>query len=387
MLAKSNDLGRSALDMNRHYLELQLFLMMVEEDPTMAMNESHQVFPSEARLYGSNVSVNHRLHGKAMPVHARLFQPDVWGDTLYQLLVAGARKMKLKLIEYAKNQLPGGRYWEPEPAVKAVLRNLKPNNDLCESILGLNDYLTTAILNMHQMTRSNLIETKKNKTMKWFQELPQKERGEVSSLAKKSRSDVMKLYREQEQTRNKQRQESMRRCHERRKVMREKAAREKEVLSHEHLITTVEELQRALQDIESETITASKKRQRKMALLRLQINIRKKVLAQKITIPFSQHGKQRPLSVIIKELAQFIVNNPHSRLDAETVLSNPTSLVGKEILHKFQIDSDKECWFSGVVISYDVQNNTHEIVYDGELEHCHFDLTQDILDGDLKIQK
>ena len=292
MLAKSNDLGKSALDMNQHYLELQLFLRMVEEEPQTAMNKSYKVFPSEARLYSSESSVNHRLHSQDVPVYARLFQPDNWDCTLlYPLLVAGATKMKLKLTEYARNQLPGGRYWEAEPAINAILRNLKPNNDLCESLLGLNDYLTTAIPNMHQLTRSNLVEMKKNKTMKWFQELPQEEKQAVSCLAKKSRDDVMKKYREEELMRQKQRQENMKRCHERREAIKEKAAREKEVLSHQHLITTVEELKKALQDIESEDITTSRKKKRKTALIRMQINIRKKVLAQRIKIPFSQHGK------------------------------------------------------------------------------------------------
>ena len=106
------------------------------------------------------------------------------------------------------------------------------------------------------------------------------------------------------------------------------------------------------------------------------------MLAQKIKIPFSQHGKQRPLTITIKELADFIGTNPHS--DAETVLGDPSSLVEKEILHKFQMDSGEESWFNGVVISY-AEDNTHEILYDGESEHCHFDLTQDIIDGDLKI--
>jgi hypothetical protein len=385
MLAKSNDLGKCALDMNQHYLELQLFLRMVEEAPQTAMNKLYKVFPSEVRLYSSESSVNHRLHSRNIPVYARLFQPDEWDCTLlYPLLVAGTTKMKLKLTEYARNQLPGGRYWEPEPAIKAVLRNLKPNNDVCESILGLNDYLTTAVPNMHQMTRSNLVEMKKNKTMKWFRELPQEERQAVACLAKKSRNDVMRKYREEELTRQNQRQENMRRCHERRKAMREKAAREKEHLSHQHLVTTVEELKKAVQDIESEDITISKKKQRKTSLVRMQINIRKKVLGQRIKIPFTHHGKQRPLAVIIKELADFIAANPHS--GAENVLSDPSFLVGKEILHKFQTDSGEESWFSGIVISYNAEENTHEILYDGESEHCHFDLTQDIIDGDLKIQ-
>ena len=64
MLAKSNDLGKSALDMNQHYLELQLFLMMVEEAPQTTMYKLYKVFPSEARLYSSESSVNHSLHSK-----------------------------------------------------------------------------------------------------------------------------------------------------------------------------------------------------------------------------------------------------------------------------------------------------------------------------------
>ena len=68
--------------------------------------------------------------------------------------------MKDKLCNYAHSMLPGGKYWEADPAIEAVLRQLKPSNDLCESILGLNDYLTTAIPNLHQLSRSNLIQVK-----------------------------------------------------------------------------------------------------------------------------------------------------------------------------------------------------------------------------------
>ena len=60
--------------------------------------------------------------------------------------------MKEKFLSYAQTQLPGGKYWEPDQSVKTILKSLKPNNDVCESILGLNDYLSTAIPNMHQMS-------------------------------------------------------------------------------------------------------------------------------------------------------------------------------------------------------------------------------------------
>ena len=67
---------------------------------------------------------------------------------------------------YAENQLPGGRYWDPEPDVQTILKSLKPNNDLCESILGLNDHLSIVMPNLHQMFKSNLVQAKKNGTSK-----------------------------------------------------------------------------------------------------------------------------------------------------------------------------------------------------------------------------
>ena len=98
--------------------------------------------------------------------------------------------MRVKLCTYAHTQLPGGRYWEPEPAVEDILKKIKPNNDLCESILGLNDYLTTAIPNLHQLTRSNLVQVKKNKTMQWFKQLAPDKKSTIVDMAIKRRVDI-----------------------------------------------------------------------------------------------------------------------------------------------------------------------------------------------------
>ena len=163
MLAKSTDLNKSSLDMNEHNLELQHFLQEVESTIHRWSLIDLKVFISEERLYGDDKRVNHRLHSRYKPVEEQIFKVDEWdGTLLLPLLAVGATEMNSKLITYAKNQLPGGKYWNPEPAVEATLKRLKPNNDLCESILGLNDYLTT-IPNLHQLTRSNMIQVKKNK--------------------------------------------------------------------------------------------------------------------------------------------------------------------------------------------------------------------------------
>ena len=91
---------------------------------------------------------------------------------------------------------------------------------------------------------------------------------------------------------------------------------------------------------------------------------------------------------IIQELTEFIEANPStvlSRLHMQPDIIDPFSLIGKEILHKFRLESGEERCFNGVVLSYNAAAKTHEVVYDGETEHQHFDLTEDILDGDLKV--
>ena len=42
MLSKSNDLDLSVLSMNRHYLELQLYLTEVEMDPDVVFDPKYQ---------------------------------------------------------------------------------------------------------------------------------------------------------------------------------------------------------------------------------------------------------------------------------------------------------------------------------------------------------
>ena len=44
------------------------------------------------------------------------------------------------------------------------------------------------------------------------------------------------------------------------------------------------------------------------------------------------------------------------------------SLVGKEIQHKFLLESGGYQWFSGFVVSYNPVNKVHEVAYEGEAE-------------------
>ena len=383
MLAKSNSLDKNVFSMNQHYMELDVFLEEIEKDPEVAMNKDYNVFRSEERLYGNDKATNHRLHVKSQSYHKCIFERDELDSELFQLLCAGARTMKAKLCSYAKNQLPNGKYWNPNEKIKAILEKLKPSNDICESILGLNDYLCTALPNLSQMTRSNLVEIKKNKTIPWFEQQPEDRQNEIIDMACKRRATVLKEFKEEEQEQGRKRREHMLVEKQKRDVLHERLKKEQDKLSKIHLITSPNELTEALVAIDKKSISKSKKKQEKLTLLKTQIKIRKKVLNQKIHIVFSHCHKQRPIQEIAKDLSVVIAKHD---CPITKYVRNPSLLVGCQIKHKFEIpESGEETWFYGSVMAYDSTKKLHEINYDDEQEHSYFDLTQDLIMGDLII--
>jgi len=387
-LAKSKDLDKSVFDMNKHYLELKIFLDEMAQYPDIIKDTNQQVFASEQKLFTES-KLNHRSHLSHLSVKSRLFQDDEWDTTLlFPLVKLGAVCMKDKLCTYARNQLPGGKYWEPEDNhTKKILTSLKPNNDLCESILGLNDYLTTAIPNMKQTTRSNMVMVKKNKTMQWFNALEQQQQENVTKMACKNRKIIHKTSLEEERAIRERRRNLMLQAHEKRAELEIKAALEKEKLSKVHIISSIDELDQLLADIdEIDEESSQKKNKRKLKILKEQVRARKKVLNQKVPITFSHLGKPRPLAEILQELRQFIGTHDKHQNCSAAPDADPLSLVGKHILHLF-IDKDSGCehWYEGYILSYHPQSNKHEIAYVEEEDSCFFDLTEDIQGGDIKF--
>ena len=381
MLSKSTKLNKSVLDMNTHYLELKLFLQEVEHYPETMLNKEYCVFRSEAELYGKNHKVNHRL--KSPFLFQELFvESEHNSDTLLKFLSSGAAKTRDKLINYAKNQLPNGKYWEPEQDIKTELSKLKPSNDLCESILGLNDYLTTALPNLHSISRSALVEVKKNKTIDWLNDLSSSKQTEVIDLAVKSKQTVYEEYKKEEQ-RAKHRQQIMVRAHNRQQAMKQKAQSEIERLSQIHLVTSSQELYLALSKIDDQNISGSKKKGEKLSFLRTQVNVWKKVLGRNIFhIKFSHAGTPRPLNDIVKEISDYIDQNP---CEYSPFIKNPGKLVGRQVNHRFELQNQSFQWFTGTVLDYDAITKMHTVLYEGEDDNCYFNLIQDLLTGDLKL--
>lgn len=61
------------------------------------------------------------------------------------------------------------------------------------------------------------------------------------------------------------------------------------------------------------------------------------------------------------------------------------SLVGRRVLHRFEVENEEK-WFSGFIVSYSPRSCLHEIAYEGEEEHCFFNLIEDLSKGDLIVQ-
>ena len=149
------------------------------------------------------------------------------------------------------------------------------------------------------------------------------------------------------------------------------------------MITSTKELKHALSEIDK-LPNLSKKSEKKHALLKEQVNIRKKVLKQSIKIPFTHKGRQRPLKDLIMELSHFIAEKEGSESAECTSQFSPESLVGKEICDRFDVDGEEK-WYTGYVVCYNAVKHLHEVTYDTEDKNCYFNLTEDFSNGDLII--
>ena len=133
--------------------------------------------------------------------------------------------MRKTLLSYGPKPIARWQILGARANIKDILQSLKPNNDICESILGLND-LSSALPNMHQMTKSNLVQSKRNKTVRWLDSLSREQQHEV----RRQRVSVGKACKKADLERSKLRQEKMIREASRRDALAKRASKEKEIV-------------------------------------------------------------------------------------------------------------------------------------------------------------
>ena len=173
--------------MNIHYQELLQFL---EKLISVPLDSEVYVFLSEPRLYSTDSKANCRLHNQYMEVRKELYEQSYNTTSNESLLlkmtslVGQAMSTKLQC-----DHLPGGKYFKPDLKTQTILSTLQPHNDMAESEFGANDWLSSALPNMAQATRSVLIEFTYNKTMEWLRGQSEEQK-QVISLAQARRKQV-----------------------------------------------------------------------------------------------------------------------------------------------------------------------------------------------------
>ena len=383
MLIKSNDLDKSVLDMNTHYLELKTSLNELSHQPEQALDPNYMVFPSEQRLYTQQSKQNHRKHKATRAVYIRLLTSDEWDKTLLlPRVTAAATAMKEKLVSYKQDQLPGGKYWDPDEGTKGILKQLKPHNDICESLLGLNDWLTPPLVNAKQHTKTALIESKRNKTMAWLDTLSTKD--EVIDLAVAERQAVQRRNLLQEKETREKRIARKKEVLEKGKQKEARAqAMERELENAPH-ITSEEELEQALQVIEEKRYGARECEAEKTKLLKLLI--RKQSKAKKRKVLFSINRKPKTFIQLKQDFLELLscIEPPSKKRQRVDFKANPSLLVGQRIRHKF-IEDGEEVWYEGYVVAYDDNLNTHEVVYTEDSEHYSYNLLEDLEEDSLEV--
>ena len=209
--------------------------------------------------------------------------------------------------------------------------------------------------------------------MKWLQTLPEAQQNVLTLFAMRKRLDVAMAYREEQSKLKNRRQELMIQAKRHTELLEKKAAEEREALSKIHPITSVEELEQLFADIDDSEGSAASKSNKKLAVLKQQVRVRKKVMNQKVPITFTHLRKKRPLPELIKEVKEFIAANPPNKYDGNEVDTplnmDPFSLVGRHVYHRF-IDestststSGSEQWYEGFILGYNATTRLHEIAY------------------------
>ena len=334
-------------------------------------------FSSESHLYTENSALNHRLQADYIPVRDKLYEHDNFDDEItFPIIASSSKEMATKLATYKANQLPGGKYWSPSPAVKEALKDLDPTNNACESILGLNDWLQKTTPNMTQRTVSAMVQTKKNGTMAWLMKQDGDKETNIVNLARTRAHRVQELYKSVNEEHRLYRKQQRRAEEERMRVKRARLEKKTEELTRVPIIATMAKLDEAIDNTEGRT-----EKQREAA----RIDIIKKQLQLRLPdkrIALSEKGKKKTSQELRRELEQLLRENE------EHILQKLVE--GARLLHELQeensADSTTTRSYEGEIVKVSGTSITIRYTgYNSLFTWSQNELVEDIQEGYLTI--
>ena len=374
ILMKSKKLGKKLLDVNPHYHELLQYLELISERPRLILDPDHKVFVSEPKIYtcDDKCTLNHRLHKNYQPVRTRIYETDSFDDSLVLPMVATAAvEMANKVRKYKADQLPGGKLWEPSTEIKEKLKDIDPTNDLCESVLGLNDWLQKRNPNYAQRTVSTMVEVLRNATMPWFVKQERDTKDKIIHLARIRANKVLTDDRERAEQRRLERKRKHKIDLEKAGEKKARVEKEQERLAAIPQITNIEDLEEALTKIQCST--QKKTEEAEIRYLRDQLQL----LHPGKRIYITEKGKKKS----VLELKQQLTDAIDSRRRKSSLR------VDMKVQHKLKdSDTDLAVWYDGIITSKSEESiNIRYTGYDDDFEWSVHELQEDIDNGDFKF--
>ena len=379
ILMKSTKLGKMYLDMNVHYLELSRHLELLGNSPRLLLDPSIKVFPSEPRLYGENRKLNHRIHQNSPQIRSRLYSHDDFDESCtFPLIKKASERMLDKLKNYKAEQLPGGKLWNPDTDTRKALAKIQPTNDLCEGILGLNDWLQKRTANFSQRTVSGMVEVLKNSTMPWFWKQNKDFKDKIIILAKKRSNQVIREEKELLEGHRRKRKMTRKAEEEKARVKRAKQAQKQEELSKIEIIPNITDLEDALS--KAAGATPKQIEAAKIYILKQQLEVRLSLCGKRLTL--SHKGRKKTSEDLLRELTVLIEEEEEKRLKEREL---PEGLNGRKIKHKLKDDAtDIAEWYDGEIVGMSENIVTIEYVgYTDTFEWDKVDIAEDIFNSDL----
>ena len=152
-----------------------------------------------------------------------------------------------------------------------VLKEIQPSSDICESVLRLNDWLQTIMPSVSQLTKSNLIQVKKNKTLQWLESEPARKQEATIKMALRKRKEVRITERKHIVDIQNARQSAMSRGIQKQQKKGETIAKVKKDMTQMLIINCIEQLDRIFTAIDNDTLLkTAQKTDKKKQVIRVQ---------------------------------------------------------------------------------------------------------------------
>lgn len=414
------------LDLNPVLLNMKLNLQDLSQDASPLL-EGHLIFPEES------------VHKDE--VYDSLFEntDDAVFETYTQMALELALGGMLLILErQAKDQLPGGIYYEPSETDQLRAAAVPTTNTCSERDFAQLDVLMRLKPSASTTAYESVIMWTNNKTSTWLNSLSNSEKNSIINDARKSAPEIMELIKKRQRSLYETKLEILRAKQEKRVMQENKMYNQKVKLTNK--LTDVGGLWQKRDDIQSYKLKVSQESNKDQLLrdaLVAQLQFRKNILSSKgpknifqqsskgvvysiedlehnlvKVMQINEHLEEvsensklsyHPLSQVeqkfnesktnlaerLKENRRKITIKQQSLL-LPSFIESPSKLVGKKILHKLKDQTSNEvCWYKGEVLCVKRLNGRmtkYECLYEGDMEACEFPLLIDFQKGEIIIQ-